>query len=229
VAGSTSPDRRHDISLITPDVAHSERRGRRLRPPRNRVVPPPQRKTGRFLSCVSAHSTFHAWRLALPRPADERLCRREAIYHCLFPETDTSWCCGSYSRLARLELHLHSLDQISVLVRRRRMKGREPGKRRPWTRAGAACGAYGIPRSLSRTSHKQAQTPFSQYRRCADAAQRAALTGGARCCRLHQLSTTRRARAWRLVLEPGQSADPITQKHLLAHVIDGGEIAECRG
>jgi hypothetical protein len=125
--------------------------------------------------------------------------------------------------------HIHSLDQISVLVEAAanegQVLGQQPTPARPGRRGNVSFTAYSK-KSFIHRSTNVAQTPFHNVvvallRPLPDGLAPAAREG------YTQLFDNERARGWRLALDPGQSAAAITQKAPgLRVVLDGGEIAE---
>ena len=118
----------------------------------------------RHLLTASFMAGALAWRLALPAAQDEKVVPVEkAIYH---------WPVFSNEHVMVLRVvfppgrgsnyHLHSLDQISVLVEAAPMKGRTWARRRPWgtgTRGNVSFTDYSKKPFTHRSTNK-AQTPF---------------------------------------------------------------------
>jgi hypothetical protein len=171
--------------------------------------------------------------LALPAAADEKVVPVEkAIYH---------WPVFSNEHVMVLRVvfppgqgsnyHLHSLDQISVLVEAAQNEGQELGKPptmgQPGRRGSVSFTDYSKKPYTHRSTNK-AQTPFHNIVVALTRPQPSGFAPAAReVAGYTQLFDNERARAWRLALEPGQSAASITQKAPgLRIVIDGGEIAE---
>ena len=127
--------------------------------------------------------------------------------------------------------HIHSLDQISVLVEAAANEGQELGKQptpaRPGTRGNVSFTAYSQ-KSFTHKSTNIATTPFHNIVIALLQPRPGRFAPVARdVAGYTQLFDNERARGWRLVLEPGQSAEAITQNGPgLRVVIDGGEIAE---
>jgi len=127
--------------------------------------------------------------------------------------------------------HIHSLDQISVLVEAAQNEGQELGQAptvgRPGTRGNVSFTAYSK-KSYTHRSTNVAQTPFHNVVIALLKPQPGGHAPAAReAAGYTQLFDNERARGWRLVLEPGQSATAIAQKAPgIRVVIDGGEIAE---
>ena len=170
---------------------------------------------------------------ALPAAADEKVVPVEkAIYH---------WPVFSNEHVMVLRVifppgkgsnyHLHSLDQISVLVEAAQNEGQELGKAptmgQPGRRGNVSFSDYSKKPFTHRSTNK-AETPFHNLVVALTRPQPSGFAPAARdVAGYTQLFDNERARAWRLALEPGQSAAPITQKAPgLRVVIDGGEIAE---
>ncbi len=125
--------------------------------------------------------------------------------------------------------HIHSLDQISVLVEAAANEGQELGKpptpARPGTRGNVGFTAYSK-KSFIHRSTNIVTTPFHNVVIALLKAQAGTFAPAAREG-YTQLFDNERARGWRLALEPGQSAPAISQKAPgIRVVIDGGEIAE---
>jgi hypothetical protein len=127
--------------------------------------------------------------------------------------------------------HTQSLDQISVLVEAAQNEGQEPGQAptlgRPGTRGNVNFTAYSK-KSWTHRSTNVATTPFHNIVIGLLQPQPGRFTPVARDVPGYtQLFDNESARAWRLVLEPGQSVAAIVQKAPgIRVVIDGGEIAE---
>jgi hypothetical protein len=176
---------------------------------------------------------FMVGAFVLPASADEKVVPVEkAIYH---------WPVFSNEHVMVLRVvfppgkgsnyHLHSLDQISVLVEAAQNEGQELGKAptmgQPGRRGNVSFTDYSKKPFTHRSTNK-AETPFHNIVVALTRPQPGGFAPAARdAAGYTQLFDNERARAWRLVLEPGQSAAPITQKAPgLRIVIDGGEIAE---
>jgi quercetin dioxygenase-like cupin family protein len=193
-----------------------------------------QRQNGEdFIMRCLLIALFMVGALALPAAADEKVVPVEkAIYH---------WPVFSNEHIMVLRVvfppgkgsnyHLHSLDQISVLVEAAQNEGQEPGKEptmgQPGRRGSVSFTDYSKKPFTHRSTNK-AQTPFHNIVVALTRPQPGGFAPAARdVAGYTQLFDNERARAWRLVLEPGQSAGPITQKAPgLRIVVDGGEIAE---
>ena len=127
--------------------------------------------------------------------------------------------------------HTHALDQISVLVEAAQNEGQEYGKApalgQPGKRGNVSFTAYSK-KSFTHKSTNVAATPFHNIVIALLQPQPSGLAPAPReVAGYTQLFDNERARAWRLVLEPGQSVEAITQKAPgMRVVIDGGEIAE---
>jgi quercetin dioxygenase-like cupin family protein len=125
--------------------------------------------------------------------------------------------------------HTHSLDQISVLVEAAANEGQELGKpptpARPGTRGNISFTDYSK-KSFTHKSTNTATTPFHNVVIALLKPQPGNYAPAAREG-YTELFNNARARAWRLTLEPGQSAPAISQKAPgIRVVIDGGEITE---
>ena len=125
--------------------------------------------------------------------------------------------------------HIHSLDQIGVLVEAAANEGQEFGKEptpaRPGTRGNIGFTAYSK-KSFTHRSTNKAATPFHNV---VIALLKPQAGNNAPAARegYTEVFNNERARGWRLALEPGQSAPTISQKAPgVRVVIDGGEIAE---
>jgi len=127
--------------------------------------------------------------------------------------------------------HIHSLDQISVLVEAAQNEGQVLGQAptvgRPGTRGNVSFTEYSKKTFVHRSTNV-AQTPFHNIVIGLLKPQPSGLAPAAReVAGYTQLFDNARARAWRLALDPGQSVAAITQKAPgIRVVIDGGEIAE---
>jgi hypothetical protein len=127
--------------------------------------------------------------------------------------------------------HTHSLDQISVLIEAGANAGQVFGKERTMPKAGTR-GNVGFTayskRPFTHRSTNTATTPFNNIVVALLKPEPGAFSPQARDVPgYRQLFDNERARGWRLQLEPGQTAGPITQTAPgLRVVIDGGEIAE---
>lgn len=127
--------------------------------------------------------------------------------------------------------HTHSLDQISVLIEAGANAGQVFGKERTMPKAGTR-GNVGFTayskRPFTHRSTNTATTPFNNIVIALLKPGPGAFSPQARDVPgYRQLFDNERARGWRLQLEPGQTAGPITQTAPgLRVVIDGGEIQE---
>jgi hypothetical protein len=127
--------------------------------------------------------------------------------------------------------HIHSLDQISVLVQAGANAGQVFGKERVAPKAGirgnVGFTAYSKKQFIHRSTNT-ADTPFNNIVIALLKPQAGSFTPQARDVPgYRQLFDNERARAWRLQLEPGQTAGPITQTAPgLRVIIDGDELEE---
>ena len=127
--------------------------------------------------------------------------------------------------------HIHSLDQISVLVEAAanegQVLGEAPTPARPGTRGNVSFTEYSKKTFIHKSTNKAA-TPFHNVVIALLQPQPGGFAPAARDVPGYtQLFDNPRARGWKLALEPGQSAPAITQKGPgVRVVIDGGEIAE---
>lgn len=128
--------------------------------------------------------------------------------------------------------HIHSLDQISVLVGDAdtvgQVLGEQPAPARRNPRGNVGFTEYSK-KSLTHKVSNVGPTPFHNVVITIMYPQPGRFTPGSRAdgTGYTQILDNPRVRAWRLVLEPGQSAAPITQSAPgMRVVIDGGEIAE---
>jgi hypothetical protein len=128
--------------------------------------------------------------------------------------------------------HIHSLDQISVLVSDADMVGQvlgeQPGPSRRNPRGNVGFTEYSK-KALTHKVSNVGPTPFHNVVVTLVYPQPGRFTPGARpdATGYTQVLDNARVRAWRLVLEPGQSAAAITQTAPgIRVVIEGGEIAE---
>ena len=126
--------------------------------------------------------------------------------------------------------HIHSTDQISVLIEEADQAGQvlgqapTPPRRNP--RGGVTYTAYSKKAMTHRVNNMGATAFHNIVITLRDAQPGRFSPGLRRRCRL-QIIDNERVRAWRLVLEPGQTAAAITQNAPgLRVIIDGGEIAE---
>jgi hypothetical protein len=127
--------------------------------------------------------------------------------------------------------HIHSLDQVSILVEEAdqsaQVLGEAPTPPRRTPRGNVGYTAYSKKAMTHRVNNVGPTAFHNIVIALADAPPGrfapAAREGGG----YTQLFDNERVRAWRLVLEPGQTAATITQKAPgLRVIIDGGEIAE---
>ena len=128
--------------------------------------------------------------------------------------------------------HIHSSDQISVVVEDADQAGQElggqpyPARRTP--RGNVGYTAFSKKTMIHRV-HNQGATPFHNIVTAILYPESGRFAAGARTDvpAYTQVLDNDRVRAWRLVLEPGQSAAAITQKAPgLRIVVSGGEIVE---
>ena len=127
--------------------------------------------------------------------------------------------------------HIHSLDQISVLVADAEMSGQvlggEPTPSRRGRRGNVNFTAY----SKKAVTHKTANigtTPFHNVVIALLQPSGGRFTPGSRdAAAYHQVMDNERVRGWRLLLDPGQSAPAITQSGPgLRVVLADGELTE---
>lgn len=126
--------------------------------------------------------------------------------------------------------HIHSLDQLGVQVEAGanagQVFGQAPVPPQPGVKGSVTFTAYSK-KTFIHKSTNTAATPFHNIVIALLKAQPAGNTPVARPEPYRQVFDNERARAWKLALEPGQSAAAITQNAPgLRVVIDGGEIAE---
>jgi hypothetical protein len=127
--------------------------------------------------------------------------------------------------------HIHSSDQISVLVEEAdqfaQVLGGEPTPPRRTPRGSVTFTAFSK-KSVTHRVNNVGATAFHNIVIALSNPQPKGFTPAARdVAGYTQLFDNERVRGWRLVLEPGQSAAAITQKAPgLRVIIDGGEIAE---
>jgi hypothetical protein len=127
--------------------------------------------------------------------------------------------------------HTHSLDQISILIEAGANAGQVFGKERVAAKAGTR-GSVGFTayskKPFTHRSTNTAETPFNNIVIALLKPQPGTFAPQARdVAGYRQLFDNERARGWRLQLEPGQTAGPITQAAPgLRVIIDGGEIEE---
>jgi hypothetical protein len=127
--------------------------------------------------------------------------------------------------------HIHSLDQISVLIEAGANAGQVFGKERTAAKAGIRGNVGFTAYSKKPFTHRSTNTAATPFNNIVIALLKPAPGGHTPQARdvpgYRQLFDNERARAWRLQLEPGQSAGPITQTAPgLRVIIDGGEIDE---
>jgi hypothetical protein len=128
--------------------------------------------------------------------------------------------------------HIHSLDQISVLVGDAdtvgQVLGEQPAPARRNPRGNVGFTEYSK-KALTHKVSNVGPTPFHNVVITIMYPEPGGFTPGSRTdvAGYAQILDNARVRAWRLVLEPGQSAAAITQSAPgIRVVIDGGEIAE---
>jgi hypothetical protein len=127
--------------------------------------------------------------------------------------------------------HIHSSDQISVLVEEAdqsaQVLGEQPTPPRRNPRGNVTFTAFSK-KAVTHRVNNVGTTAFHNIVIALNSPQSNRFTPAARdVAGYTQLFDNERARGWRLVLEPGQSAPAITQKAPgLRVIIDGGEIAE---
>jgi hypothetical protein len=128
--------------------------------------------------------------------------------------------------------HTHSLDQISVMVEPADQTGQVYGKEPTPARRGIKGNVNFSADSREPITHKGSNvgtTPFPNIVVALLKPQPAGFTAGSRANvpAYSQVVDNERVRAWRLILEPGQSVPAITQQAPgLRVVVDGGEIIE---
>lgn len=126
--------------------------------------------------------------------------------------------------------HIHSLDQLSVMVEAGANAGQVYGQLPTPARAGTKGAVNFTAYSKKTFIHKSTNTASTPFHNIVVALLRPQPAGNkpeARPEAYRQMFDNERARAWKLALEPGQSAPTITQRAPgLRVVIDGGEIAE---
>jgi hypothetical protein len=127
--------------------------------------------------------------------------------------------------------HIHSLDQISVLIEAGANSGQVPGKERTPPKAGKRGSVNFKAYSKKAFTHRStnlAKTPFHNLVIALLKPQPGGFQPLAREAPGYtQIFDNERARAWRLVLEPGATAGEINQTAPgLRIILDGGEIAE---
>src|SRR5262245_41702320 len=129
--------------------------------------------------------------------------------------------------------HTHSLDQISVLAEAADMRNQaigeqEMGPARRGTRGNVGYTAFSKKPQTHR-GQNVGSTPFHNIVVALLNPQPTGFTAGSRAevTSYQQVVDSDRVRAWRLMLEPGQSAAAITQRAPgMRIVVDGGEISE---
>jgi hypothetical protein len=128
--------------------------------------------------------------------------------------------------------HIHSLDQISVLIgagaNAGQVFGKERGKPKAGTRGNVGFTAYSKRPPFIHRSTNTAATPFNNIVVALLKPGPGTFTPQARdVAGYRQLFDNERARGWRLQLEPGQTAGPVTQTAPgLRVIIDGDELVE---
>jgi hypothetical protein len=129
--------------------------------------------------------------------------------------------------------HTHSLDQISILVEAGANEGQVFGKTvksapKAGTRGNVGFTAYSKRQPFTHRSTNTAATPFNNIVIALLKPQPGTFAPQARdVAGYRQLFDNERARGWRLQLEPGQTAGPITQTAPgLRVIIDGDELSE---
>jgi hypothetical protein len=127
--------------------------------------------------------------------------------------------------------HTHSLDQISVLVEDADQTGQVMGGPVTGPRHGTRGNVNYSADSQHNVTHRGSnvgQTPFHNIVVALKKPGPEGLTAGTRDVPAYQqVVDNERLRAWRLILEPGQSVPAITQKSPgMRIVVDGGEIVE---
>jgi hypothetical protein len=127
--------------------------------------------------------------------------------------------------------HIHANDQISVLIEETdqysQLLGEQPTPPRRTPRGNVGFTAYSK-KAITHRVNNVGTTAFHNIFIALNNAQPRGFAPAARdVAGYTQLFDNERARGWRLVLEPGQTAPAITQKAPgLRVIIDGGEIAE---
>lgn len=128
--------------------------------------------------------------------------------------------------------HIHSLDQISVIVGDADQAGQElggqpyPARRTPRGNVGYTAFSK---KPMTHRVHNQGTTPFHNIVTSILYPEPGRFTAGSRddVPAYKQVLDNDRVRVWRLTLQPGESAAAITQKAPgLRIVVDGGEIVE---
>jgi hypothetical protein len=126
--------------------------------------------------------------------------------------------------------HIHSLDQISVLVQDGDTAGQVLGEEPYPARRGQRGNASFTPYSKKPLTHRVNNAGTTLYNNIVISIlypEPGRFTPGTRADGYTQLVDNERVRIWRLVLEPGQSAAAITQRAPgMRVIVDGGEIAE---
>ena len=128
--------------------------------------------------------------------------------------------------------HIHSTDQVSILVEAGANSGQDFGKQptppRSGTKGNVGFTAYSKETYIHKSTN-MGTTPFHNVVVALLYPQPGRFTAGSRgdVAGYAQVLDNERVRGWRLKLAPGQSAGPITQKAPgMRVVIDGGEITE---
>ncbi len=128
--------------------------------------------------------------------------------------------------------HTHSLDQVSVLIEDADQTGQVPGEPPTASRRGQRGNvgfAFNSKTPMTHRGSNVGTTPFHNVVIALLKPQPSGFTAGSRADLpgYTQVLDNERVRAWRLVLEPGQSAGAVTQKAPgMRVVVDGGEIVE---
>src|SRR5262245_44690801 len=128
--------------------------------------------------------------------------------------------------------HIHSLDQLSVVVEDADQSGQElggqpyPARRTPRGNVGYTAFSK---KPITHRVHNEGPTPFHNIVTSILYPQPGRFTAGSRADvpAYKQVMDNERVRVWRLVLEPGEAAAAITQGGPgLRIVVSGGEIVE---
>jgi len=158
----------------------------------------------------------------------------KAAYHWPIFSNDYVMVLRVYMRTGKgSNFHIHSLDQISILVEAGANEGQVFGKKekstpKAGTRGNVGFTAYSKRPPFIHRSTNTAATPFNNIVVALLKPQPGSFTPQARDVPgYRQLFDNERVRAWRLQLEPGQTAGPITQTAPgLRVIIDGDELEE---
>jgi quercetin dioxygenase-like cupin family protein len=128
--------------------------------------------------------------------------------------------------------HTHATDQLGVIIESgensNQVLGEAPTPPRAATRGNVGFTSY-VKKSMTHRSTNMGTTPFHNLVLSFNHPEPGRFTPGARTdvAGYVQVLDNERARAWRLVLEPGQSVAAITQRAPgIRIVVDGGEITE---